>query len=356
MKRALATGQACVFLGTIQTQESTVFGLSHSTYNRPFANMTSFLVRRWFLIALGAVLLIGYFGAGFLEPLSRWQTAREIVVAAVLFLMALPLSAKELWKSARKPGPALLASVINLGVVPLFAVLLMPLLDKDMGRGLLVAAAAPCTLASASVWTRKAGGNDSIAIFVTLLTNAVCFLVTPAWVNAFGTVPGDTKVSLDFWQLVTKLGMIVVLPMALAQIARLFRPIAHWSTRKKVPLGVAAQVGILSVVLVGIIKTGLRMDGSSTLIGLCVMLLAVAVVHLGAFYLSRGAAILIRQPPENAIAVGIAGSQKTLMVGLTVATDMGITILPMVAYHVFQLLVDTVLVDRFKSRHFNSEN
>ena len=48
------------------------------------------------------------------------------------------------------------------------------------------------------------------------------------------------------------------------------------------------------------------------------------------------------------IAVGISGSQKTLMVGLQVCLDLGITILPMVAFHVAQLLVDTLIADRMR--------
>ena len=51
------------------------------------------------------------------------------------------------------------------------------------------------------------------------------------------------------------------------------------------------------------------------------------------------------------IAVGIAGSQKTLMVGLDIAITYvgGLAILPMVVYHVAQLLADTVIADRLRS-------
>ena len=56
-----------------------------------------------------------------------------------------------------------------------------PLLRGDLAVGLLVAAAAPCTLASAAVWTRRAGGNDAVALMVTIGTNLTCFVVTPLW-------------------------------------------------------------------------------------------------------------------------------------------------------------------------------
>ena len=46
-----------------------------------------------------------------------------------------------------------------------------------------VAAVVPCTLASASVWTRKAGGDDSISMMTTVVTNLACLLVVPIGVS-----------------------------------------------------------------------------------------------------------------------------------------------------------------------------
>ena len=46
--------------------------------------------------------------------------------------------------------------------------------------------------------------------------------------------------------------------------------------------------------------------------------------------------------PEQ-IAVAIAGSQKTLAVGLQVCMELGFNIVPVVAFHITQLLVDTLI-------------
>jgi sodium/bile acid cotransporter 7 len=58
----------------------------------------------------------------------------------------------------------------------------------------------------------------------------------------------------------------------------------------------------------------------------------------------------MRLSREDAIAVGFAGSQKSCMVGLEVCAQLDVTVLPMVAYHVGQLLADTVIADRFRER------
>ena len=56
-----------------------------------------------------------------------------------------------------------------------------------------------------------------------------------------------------------------------------------------------------------------------------------------------------RLPRADQIGVAFAGSQKTLMVGLAIAIEFGgLAVLPMVAYHVEQLLIDTVLADRLR--------
>src|SRR5262249_29507311 len=68
------------------------------------------------------------------------------------------------------------------------------------------------------------------------------------------------------------------------------------------------------------------------------------VVLVCGILLARG----LRFTPENQIAVGLAGSQKTLMVGLQISLELGVSVLPMITYHVGQLLIDTIVVDRWR--------
>ena len=48
------------------------------------------------------------------------------------------------------------------------------------------------------------------------------------------------------------------------------------------------------------------------------------------------------------IAIGLSGSQKTLMVGLQIAIDCGVSVIPMITYHLGQLLIDTIVADRWR--------
>lgn len=320
--------------------------------------MKQLVIRRWFLVTLCLVLVVGISQATHLKELSDLRIFRYGIVACVLFVMALPLDIREMWRAMRRPGAPLLASAVNFGLTPLFAwglaigLASAGYLDTDLRVGILVAATTPCTLASASVWTRRAGGNDAVAILVTVLTNATCFLITPLWLVAMTGQKADVE-ELKLANMIVSLGLLVVLPMTLAQILRLVsRPMAHWASASKTGLGVVAQCGVLAMVFMGAIRTGLRFSGgggeSPLPLDLIIMSAVVVAIHLCMLFAGMWLARLLGFGRKDRIAIGISGSQKTLMVGLQVGMDLGVSILPMVVYHVSQLFLDTVIADRLK--------
>jgi sodium/bile acid cotransporter 7 len=307
--------------------------------------------RRWFLLTLLTVLAVGMLWPEILAPLAD-KVPRSGLVAVVLFLMALPLEASLIRRTIGRPGPALLATGINLGIAPPIALVLSWLLPGELATGLIVAACVPCTLASATVWTRRAGGNDAAAMLVTLITNLVCFAVTPAWLHWLV----GSQVDYDFGGLVLHLAIFVVVPIVLAQLFRLARPVAQTADRHRILLGVAAQVGILAMVFVGAVACGERLAADSAGgalsgkdIGLVIGL--AAGLHIVLLGLGFGLSRLAGFDRKDQIAVGFAGSQKTLMVGLDIALKFGpLAILPMVAYHVIQLIIDTLVADQMNRR------
>ncbi len=316
--------------------------------------MKSFLVQRLFLIALVAVLVIGIRMAEPLEPVAAQNWLRDSIVAAVMFCMSLPLEARAMWQSLRKPGPSLLAIAITFGLLPVFAWCLSGLLRGDLGPGLLVAASTPCTLVSASVWTRRAGGNDAVSTLVTILTNATCFFMTPMWLVVLtGKTAWVENSDLGFAKMTMQLGVLVVVPIALAQLLRLHPRMAEVCTRRKTEFGVLAQCGILAMVFLGAIKTGLKLNEGSNAIAtsdFVVMLAVVVVLHVSMFWTGVTVAKWCRFSRADQIAVGFSGSQKTLMVGLLMAITLKVSILPMVAYHCLQLFIDTLIADAYRKQ------
>ncbi len=202
--------------------------------------MWASLTKHWFLTALAICFAIGYFGAGSLKPLMEMTLLRSGVVFVVMWAMGVTLHADTIRRSLTQPLPSLLAIAINVAVVPLLCLPTMWLLPDKLFGGLFVTAIVPCTLASASVWTRKAAGDDSIAMMTTVVTNLACVIVVPLGILLVLSRQAEINVA----QQVSKLAIVVVMPLLLAQLMRRFGA-ATWADRNKPRLSMLGQVGIL---------------------------------------------------------------------------------------------------------------
>ena len=313
-----------------------------------------FLKNQWFLISLGIVLLAGLLLPYQLEWFTEQKLFRSVLLFAVLFLMALPVKTADLGRALKSPWAALYASAINFVMIPILAWVSAGWFTPYLGEGMIIAAAVPCTLASAAVWTRRAGGNDSVAIFVTLFTNLLCFLLTPFWV---WVTLGESANNISAINLMGKLAVLVVLPMVLAQLVRQEKSIGTWSTKQKSLLSVIAQIGILIMVMIGAAKMGLKLKMGfvhMSWMEFAQVLIVVNAIHLVTLFWGRWSASWLGFSRADQIAIGIAGSQKTLMVGLDTAVTLGRSILPMLLFHICQLLFDTVVADRWKKEKENA--
>lgn len=317
------------------------------------SRMSSFLARHGFLVAIVAVFVAGVL---FPDELARLvdQLPQDVLVATVMFAMSLSLESEALGRAVRRPGAAALACAINLGILPPLGWLVARLLPPDLAHGIIVASSVPCTIASAAVWTRRAGGNEAIAIIVTVITNLACFVVTPAWLELLVGETGDS--GSGFAPLAQRLMLTVALPVAAGQLLRLSPKIAHAAHQRRAMLGYYSQFGILAMLSVGAVRCGEQIAGlesaGAAVVGPVVLALVLAAaMHFAAWLGGRHAAAAFGMPPADQTAVAFAGSQKTLMVGLAIAVKFGgLAVVPMVAYHIEQLIMDTLLADWLRRR------
>ncbi len=303
------------------------------------------LAKNWFLISLILALAIGLLAHEPLSPLSASTWIQSTIVFVVMWMMAAPIPSELIRNSAMRPWPAILATLMNLGFLPVLAYLLSPLLSSELAGGLIVAASVPSTQASAAVWTRKAGGDDTVAVFVTLITNLTCALVTPAllvWLIG-------RQVQLDMRALSWTLLLLVVLPISIAQSMRFSSRFAQRVNDRKALLSTLCQVGILSMVMLGAVQMGDRLSSTSaaslSVAAIATVILLTSVNHVTTLIAGWNLATVTGVARPQRIAVALSGSQKTLMIGLKLAIDCGVSILPMVIYHVGQLIIDALIVD-----------
>jgi sodium/bile acid cotransporter 7 len=156
-------------------------------------------------------------------------------------------------------------------------------------------------------------------------------------------------VKLDLWSLAVSLLTLVVLPIAIGQSMRISGKFVTLMHQRKVLLSTLCQVGILSMVMLGAVQMGNRLANKSAAVTSLAAILTVVVLtvfaHVTTLVLSWyvAQATAVRRPQR--IAVAFSGSQKTLMIGLKLGMDCGVSILPMVIYHIGQLVIDALIAD-----------
>ncbi|MBT5019456.1 bile acid:sodium symporter [Planctomicrobium sp.] len=320
--------------------------------------MIKFLKHRWFLICLVVLIPLGL-GIGLLcsvTSLKQFESqivgsASRYLVAFVLFLMSITLDIRKLTAAIKAPAPVLWACAVNFIAIPLIAIPLSKLqMTPDFAVGIIIAACVPSTMASASVWTRKAFGNDAVSLLGTILTNGFCFLITPFWLSLS---LGDA-ITLDTLEMVERLVYTALIPITLGQVCRSIHQLKQIADDRKTLFGTIAQICILSLVFWASVKGGGQLQSSDstgmTLIPILLIWGSCLLLHLVGLALAFYGGIMMRFQREDIVAVVFSGSQKTLPIGIYIATDLlagrnlPFAAFPILMFHVTQLVLDTLLI------------
>ncbi len=295
-----------------------------------------------FNLCLAAVLVLGLLWPG---PGLALAEQKRVLIVTVMFLMSVTLPAERLRKAIGNVRGLAVAGLVNHLVLPLacglLAWVLFPERD-DLRAGMTILGALPCTLSSATVWTRLARGDDALALTFTVLSNLATIVAVPLWLIVFLGEALPVPVA----QLLTDLAIVVLAPVLVGQVLRRF--LGARADRWKPAISVIARGLVLSIVLVAVSRMQARIHDSPLVVGqLAVVGGAVHGVALAAgWWLARGAGL----PRTEQIAVAFAGSQKTLFVGVFLAVEYfpnwPLALLPVTAYHVVQLVIDTLVANR----------
>ncbi|VAX39293.1 hypothetical protein MNBD_PLANCTO02-1501 [hydrothermal vent metagenome] len=331
--------------------------------------MQQIITKYWFLICLTFFTACGLF-LGLRLPADELDSLikaidKRLLVGLVLFLMSFTLDSQQLLKSVKFPLPVFWACLVNMVFIPLLGWLMMPLqLTVDFRYGLMIAASVPCTMAAASVWTRKAEGNDAISLMVTLLTNGFCFLITPFWLEW----TTSRQLSVSTGELMSRLVVTALLPMVLGQLLRQPAKLKQLAVNRKIAIGVIAQWGVLVIVFVAGCTAGRQLNGSGTVPAFNAILLvwgSVVVIHLAAMGVGYAGSRLMQFSNADQRAILFASSQKTLPIGLLIATSASMfgdpnllgegkgipfALFPMLLYHASQLFIDTLIANKVSKK------
>jgi len=281
--------------------------------------------------------------------------ATTIAIGLLFFLYGARLSTREAMdgiKHWRLHGLVFLATFVLFPLLGLLSLLLVPwALTPGLYTGLMFLCFLPSTVQSSIAFTSIARGNVAAAICSASFSNMIGIALTPLLVTVFLST-GTGGVSLGA---VRDIMVQLLLPFVAGQLLR--RWIGGFITRHKKVLGYVDRGSILLVVYAAFsagVVAGIweRLSVVSLLVLLAVNAALLAVVLVVTTFASRR----LRFSTEDEIATVFCGSKKSLASGLPMATvlfpaaTVGLTVLPLMMFHLMQLMVCAWLARRYSAR------
>ncbi len=289
----------------------------------------------------------------------------NVGVAAVFFFHGLGLS----WENLRN---GLLAwrvhtavQLMTFFVFPLITFAFCGIFDNalawlpaQLALGFYFLGALPSTISSSVAMTAIARGNVPAAVFNASISSLLGIVLTPVLIGIFATTSGD---SLPLGKTIFDLFVLLFLPFILGQLLRpLLRKFAEGF---KKGINTFDKGVILLIVYSSFADSVARGLWKNYGLGILFQTLAGTLLILAiALGISFAIAKFCRFGKEDEITTVFCGSKKTLASGVPMAKvifgaaalsgdlDIGLIVLPIMFYHQLQLLVCTILANRYAAR------
>jgi solute carrier family 10 (sodium/bile acid cotransporter), member 7 len=225
------------------------------------------------------------------------------------------------------------------------------LLPPQVALGMLFLGVLPSTVQSATAYTSLAGGNVAVSVVAAALLNILgVFLSAPL----FSILAGSEAAPFD-WGALERIALILLLPFVLGQLAqrrvghlvREHRRLATWMDRTAIAIAVY-------VAFSGAVEQGLwQQVGLSEWSALLLLVCAFLLFGFAGAWLLGG--VLHLSIPDR-IAFLFAGGQKSIALGAPLAAVLfppavaGLLLLPVLTYHLLQLVLSAPLASRLAAR------
>ncbi|MCD9088460.1 bile acid:sodium symporter family protein [Stenotrophomonas sp. SY1] len=285
----------------------------------------------------------------------------DFAIAALFFL-----------HGARLPRESIIAGMLHwrLHVVilactfvlfPLLGLAFKPLsgwaLTPDLYIGVLFLCALPSTVQSSIAFTSMAGGNVPAAVCAASLSSILGVFLTPLLMTVLAGSQGGMANPLH------AVGAIMLQLLVPFVAGHLLRPwIAHWVEKRRALLRFTDQGTVLLVVYAAFgesVNEGLwsKTPVVSLLTAALVAVVLLAIAMPGITWLARRLGF----SRYDEIPIVFCGSKKSLATGVPIAKvlfaggSLGAIVLPIMIYHQIQLIVCSVVAQRYARQAANAE-
>ncbi|KAL7109180.1 hypothetical protein ACP275_06G159000 [Erythranthe tilingii] len=291
----------------------------------------------------------------------------------IFIISGLTLRSDEIGAAAEAWPVGLFGLASILLFTPLFSkvILLLKLQPQEFVTGLAIFSCMPTTLSSGVALTRLAGGNSALALAMTVISNLLGILIIPFSISKL--IGAGVGVSVPAERLLRSLVLTLLVPLILGKVAReLSRGVANFAdgNRKLLAMISAIFLSFVPWIQVSRSRSLLLLVKPSVFLVAVVMgallhavLLAFNALLIPSLSALSGGSKSPFAKKENASALLLVASQKTLPVMVAVVEQLGgalgesgLLVLPCVAAHLNQIIIDSFLVSIWKRRETEFEN
>ena len=308
-----------------------------------------------FILALLTAILAAYlFPQG--PDILPLKKITDIGIGFIFLFYGLKLSPSQFKMGFLNYKVHILIQLTTFIAFPLMAFLFLPFFEEGTNSQIWLAlfflAALPSTVSSSIVMVALAKGNLPTAIFNASLSGLIGILVTPLWMSFFMNSVSELK----FGEVLGKLFLQIILPLVLGLLLqRILGELARKYSRQLSFF----DKSIIILIVYSSFCTSFTSDLFETvsmwefakLVGLIVVLFVVIYTGLG--WVSKALGF----NTEDSITAKFCGTKKSLVHGSVMvkiifgnSANTGLLLLPIMTYHILQLLVIAVIAERYGRR------
>jgi len=320
--------------------------------------VADWLKKNWFMFGLVAAVFLAWM---FPEPGARGgllqsENTTRLGVVLIFFFQGLTLSMAAIRDGLMQWRLHIFVQAFIFVLIPLAALAMIitthPLLSQDMRTGFFFLAVLPTTIATSVAYTFMTNGNVAGAVFNSSLANVAGILITPLWVSAWLQAGG---VPIPLGQLLLDISLLLLVPFVAGQILRPF--VYRVADALKKTFSTTSSLIIVFIVYAAFCnswKDGIwEEEGTAAALTAGAGSIVFLALVLGLVVLGIR---LFRFNHKNAMAALFCAPQKTMAAGVPMAnlifeghSGLGVILLPLMFYHLLQLLVGGMLVTRINA-------
>ena len=313
------------------------------------------------LIAVGLAWLLPDLGAK--GGLFRSEITTKVGVFIIFIIQGLVLPTAELRKGLMQFRLHVVCQLSNFVWAPLLLWALVCFagsflnIPDDLKIGFYFLAILPTTVSTAIVFTGKAEGNVAGALFNTSVSNVLGVFIVPVFISFFLGKTMAAGGGAEVLELLLKIAQIILLPLLLGQILRIWLA-ARMASKEKLLSKVSVYIiyFMIYAAFCNSVKNGVWNQYGIEIVGIA---LGLSLVFLGLMTASVWiCARLLRFDLSNQATIVFCGSQKTLAAGVPMAgsifttgsPELGLVLLPIMFYHPSQILLGSYLMAHFAAK------